>query len=217
MALPARLMWKDQRGTTRFASVVARNVSEHGVYVECQSAVSIPMYRLVQFQLEREAREGDVPPRRCAAGACCRRSIACRPATTAGSPQGLALRLMVEPRRTACRRPRARRRNSQQSASRQSAVSAGRQAGRSGLPFFLQYRASPRQFRSNRPASSYACVSALFIRRLSSRRTSSANHASRSSSVPSRASDVFDKRADELDVIAQRGQMSGETATARSA
>jgi hypothetical protein len=30
--LPARLTWKDQRGTTRFASVVARNVSEFGVY-----------------------------------------------------------------------------------------------------------------------------------------------------------------------------------------
>ena len=39
VTLPARLTWKDQRGTTRFASVVTRNVSEFGVYVECQSAV----------------------------------------------------------------------------------------------------------------------------------------------------------------------------------
>ena len=62
VALPARLTWRDERGTTRFASVVARNVSEYGVYVECQSAVSIPMYRLVQFQLEREGREGDALP-----------------------------------------------------------------------------------------------------------------------------------------------------------
>jgi len=51
--IPARLTWKDQRGATRFASVVTRNVSEFGVYVECQSAVSIPVYRLVHFQLER--------------------------------------------------------------------------------------------------------------------------------------------------------------------
>ena len=30
VALPARLMWRDQRGTERFASVVARNVSGIG-------------------------------------------------------------------------------------------------------------------------------------------------------------------------------------------
>ena len=39
VALPARLTWKDQRGATRFATVVARNVSDFGVYVECQSPV----------------------------------------------------------------------------------------------------------------------------------------------------------------------------------
>src|SRR5215212_7815783 len=57
VTIPARLTWKDQRGTTRFASVVTRNVSEFGVYVETQSPVSIPLYRLVQFQLERDVRE----------------------------------------------------------------------------------------------------------------------------------------------------------------
>src|SRR6266478_4656180 len=61
--IPARLTWKDQRGVQRFASVVTRNVSEHGVFVECQSAVSIPMFRLVQFQLERTIREDhSLPP-----------------------------------------------------------------------------------------------------------------------------------------------------------
>src|SRR2546425_9746432 len=60
--LQARLTWKDQRGTTRFATVVTRNVSHFGVYVECQSAVSIPLYRLVQFQLERDGRESDALP-----------------------------------------------------------------------------------------------------------------------------------------------------------
>ena len=58
--LPARLTWKDQRGTTRFASVVTRNVSEFGVYVECQSPVSIPLFRLVQFQLERDGPDFEV-------------------------------------------------------------------------------------------------------------------------------------------------------------
>ena len=37
--LAARLTWKDQRGTIRFASVVTHDVSEQGVYVECQSLV----------------------------------------------------------------------------------------------------------------------------------------------------------------------------------
>ena len=99
VALPARLMWTDQRGTTRFASVVARNVSEYGVYVECQSAVTIPMYRLVQFQLEREAREGEVLPEALRRGRVLSAVYRVSPATPAGAPQGLALRLMVEPRR----------------------------------------------------------------------------------------------------------------------
>ena len=99
VAMPARLMWRDQRGTERFASVVARNVSEHGVYVECRSAVSIPIYRLVQFQLEREAREGDVLPEALRRGRVLSAVYRVTPATAAGSPQGLALRLMVEPRR----------------------------------------------------------------------------------------------------------------------
>ena len=46
----------------RFATVMTRNVSELGVFVECQSAVSIPLYRLVQFQLERDVRESDELP-----------------------------------------------------------------------------------------------------------------------------------------------------------
>src|SRR5207253_481343 len=41
VALPARLTWKDARGTTRFATVVTRNVSQFGVYVESPSPVSI--------------------------------------------------------------------------------------------------------------------------------------------------------------------------------
>jgi hypothetical protein len=97
--LPARLTWRDQRGTTRFASVVARNVSEFGVYVECQSAVSIPMYRLVQFQLEREGREGDMLPDALRRGRVLSAVYRVSPASAKGAPQGLALRLMVEPHR----------------------------------------------------------------------------------------------------------------------
>jgi hypothetical protein len=95
VAIPARLTWKDQRGTTRFASVLARNVSDFGVFVECQSPVSIPLFRLVQLQFERDAREADVQVQHGRV-----LSAVYRVSPPSGSqPQGLALRLMVEPRR----------------------------------------------------------------------------------------------------------------------
>ena len=100
ITLPARLTWKDQRGATRFVSVVTRNVSEFGVYVECQSAVSIPLYRLVQFQLEREERESDGLPRSLRQGRILSAVYRVTPASRS-TPQGLALRLMIDPRRGA--------------------------------------------------------------------------------------------------------------------
>jgi hypothetical protein len=99
ISLPARLTWKDQRGTTRFATVVTRNVSEFGVYVECQSAVSIPLYRLVQFQLERDPREADRLPDALRQGRILSAVYRVSPPTSSGAPQGLALRLMVDPKR----------------------------------------------------------------------------------------------------------------------
>ena len=99
VAIPARLTWKDQRGAMRFASVVARNVSEIGVYVECQSAVSIPLYRLVQFQIERDAPGTDRLPVTLRHGRVLSAVYRITPGTRAGAPQGLALRLMVEPKR----------------------------------------------------------------------------------------------------------------------
>jgi hypothetical protein len=98
VALPARLTWKDQRGTTRFAAVVARNVSEQGVYVECHSPVSIPLYRLVQFQLERDVRQSDALPATLQSGRVLSAVYRVSPPSPA-RPQGLALRLMVDPRR----------------------------------------------------------------------------------------------------------------------
>ena len=99
VTLPARLTWKDQRGATRFASVVTRNVSELGVFVECQSAVSIPLYRLVQFQLERDVRDCEPLP----ASLRGRVLSAVYRVTSAPSTgrQGIALRLMVDPKRRA--------------------------------------------------------------------------------------------------------------------
>src|SRR5262249_29799819 len=100
IALPARLTWKDQRGTTRFASVVTRNVSDYGVYVECQSPVSIPLYRLVQFQLERDVRDADALPGSLQHGRVLSAVYRVTP-PSASQAQGLALRLMIDPRRPA--------------------------------------------------------------------------------------------------------------------
>jgi hypothetical protein len=97
VTLPARLTWKDQRGTTRFATVITRNVSELGVYVECQSPVSIPLYRLVQFQLERDVRESDALPGTLQQGRVLSAVYRVSP-PSASKAQGLALRLMVDPR-----------------------------------------------------------------------------------------------------------------------
>jgi hypothetical protein len=100
VTLPARLTWKDQRGATRFATVMTRNVSDFGVYVECQSPVTIPLFRLVQFQLEREARDADALPGSLQQGRVL--GAVYRVSPPSGSqPQGLALRLMIDPKRTA--------------------------------------------------------------------------------------------------------------------
>jgi hypothetical protein len=99
VTLPARLTWKDQRGATRFASVVTRNVSDLGVFVECHSAVSIPLYRLVQFQLERDVRDSDPVPATLRGGRILSAVYRITSPTASGQRQGLALRLMVDPRR----------------------------------------------------------------------------------------------------------------------
>ena len=99
VAVPARLTWKDQHGTTRFASVVTRDVSEFGVYVECHSPVSIPLYRLVQFQLERDVRDADGLPQSLRHGRALSAVYRVNPPKASGVGQGLALRLMVDPKR----------------------------------------------------------------------------------------------------------------------
>ena len=101
VTLPARLTWKDQRGTTRFASVVTRNVSEFGVYVESQTPVSIPLYRLVHVQLERDCRDTRQVPSALRDGRALAAVYRIAPPAYAGARHGLALRLMVDPKRIA--------------------------------------------------------------------------------------------------------------------
>ncbi len=46
LAVPGQIVWKDARGNTKLAAVVTRDVSEHGVAVECLNGAAIPLYRL---------------------------------------------------------------------------------------------------------------------------------------------------------------------------
>lgn len=101
VALPGRITWKDRRGIMRFATVVTRDVSEHGVYVESQSAVPIPLYRLVHFQLEGDPQPPDAVPDSLRRGRVLSAVYRVAPATSPQVRHGLALRLMVEPKRLA--------------------------------------------------------------------------------------------------------------------
>ncbi len=101
VAVAGRLTWKDERGATRFVSVVTRNISAEGAFVECRTPVSIPLYRLVQFQLERSGHDAAQVPMPLRHGRVLSAVYRVSPATRSGDPQGLALRLLVDPRRAA--------------------------------------------------------------------------------------------------------------------
>ncbi len=100
LEVPGQIVWKDARGTTRMASVVTRDVSEHGVCVECLSGTPIPQYRLVYFQIDRDSRHRPELPaalRKTSVLSAVFRVGACQQAT--GAPKEYALRLLVEPER----------------------------------------------------------------------------------------------------------------------
>lgn len=98
IVLPGRVTWKDARGTTRFASVRTRDVSESGVFIEWNESTLIPLYRLVSFQLERDARNADGLPPALRSGrvlsAVYRKGNFQR---STGTPEGYGLRLLIEP------------------------------------------------------------------------------------------------------------------------
>jgi hypothetical protein len=96
--VPGQIVWKDARGSTRMASVMTRDVSEHGVAVECLGGTPIPLYRLVFFQIDRDSRQRiDLPPslRKPSILSAVFRVGPCSQAT--GAPSEYALRLLVEP------------------------------------------------------------------------------------------------------------------------
>ena len=101
--LNGRLTWRDGSGTLRFVSVVTRDISDVDVFVECQMPATIPLYRLVHFQVERQ--EGEIPAvlQRGKILSAIYRVGPYRSST--GTPQGYALRLLVEPRQKATALP----------------------------------------------------------------------------------------------------------------
>lgn len=102
LAIPGQIVWKDARGNTKLTEVVTRDVSEHGVAVECLNGAAIPLYRLVYFQVTRDARHSaDLPPslRKPNVLSAIFRVGADNQAT--GAPSEYALRLLVEAARPA--------------------------------------------------------------------------------------------------------------------
>jgi hypothetical protein len=102
VSVPARLTWRDASGTLRFVSVVMRDVSEVDAFVECQVPASIPLYRLVHFQVEQSSRDGHELPVALREGKVLSAVYRVGPyKTSTGTPHGYALRLLVEPKRHA--------------------------------------------------------------------------------------------------------------------
>ena len=102
IAVPGQIVWKDAKGTTRMAAVVTRDVSDNGVSVDCLGGMPIPLFRLVYFQVDREARTRLDLPAACGSRTCCRRcSASVRAVRRRARQASYALRMLVEPERVA--------------------------------------------------------------------------------------------------------------------
>ena len=100
--VPGQLVWKDARGNTKLTSVVTRDVSDCGVSVECRNGAAIPLYRLVYFQVDREARQHpDLPAALKKPNVLSAIFRVGDDNRSIGGPSGYALRLLVEPARSA--------------------------------------------------------------------------------------------------------------------
>jgi hypothetical protein len=88
------------------ASVMTRDVSEHGVSVNCLSGAAIPLYRLVYFQIDRDARNRPDLPAALRKPNVLSAVFRVGPYSQAtGAPAEYALRLLVEPAREGATAP----------------------------------------------------------------------------------------------------------------
>jgi hypothetical protein len=98
IVLRARLTWKDASGAVRFASVVTRDISNSGAFVVADTPISIPLYRLVHLQIERDVRGMVNVPERLREGRVLSAVWRVGPSRrSTGTPDGFALRFLVEP------------------------------------------------------------------------------------------------------------------------
>ena len=99
LRVPGQIVWKDQRGQTRLASIVTRDVSDQGVSFESSQPLMVPMYRLVYFQVDRHVRNHpDLPAtlrKQNVLSAVFRVGAA---SEKTGTPTEYALRLLVDPK-----------------------------------------------------------------------------------------------------------------------
>lgn len=104
LRVAGRLTWRDASGTLRFVSVLTRDISDVDVFVECQVPASIPLYRLVHFQVERTPGDRQELPPWLQQGKVLAAVYRLGPhSRSTGTPQGYALRLLVEPSQLAAR------------------------------------------------------------------------------------------------------------------
>ena len=102
VAVPGQIVWKDAKGNTKLTSVMTRNVSDNGVAVECLNGAAIPLYRLVYFQVDREARHRpDLPEALRKPNVLSAIFRVGEDSRATGAPAEYALRLLVEPVRAA--------------------------------------------------------------------------------------------------------------------
>ena len=102
LEVPGQIVWKDSRGHTKLTSVVTRDVSEFGVSVECLNGAAIPLYRLVYFQIDRQARQNaEIPPALRKPNVLSAVFRIGDDNKAIGGPGSYALRLLVEPARSA--------------------------------------------------------------------------------------------------------------------
>ena len=102
LAVQGQIVWKDARGNTKLTEVVTRDVSEHGVAVECLNGAAIPLYRLVYFQVARDARHSpDLPSALRKPNVLSAIFRVGEDNQKTGVPAEYALRLLVEPARAA--------------------------------------------------------------------------------------------------------------------
>jgi hypothetical protein len=100
--ISGQIVWKDSRGATKMASVVTRDISEHGVAVDCLSGTPIPLYRLVYFQIDRRDRQHTELPAALRGNHVLSAVYRVDPySAETGLPSGYALRLLVEPENAA--------------------------------------------------------------------------------------------------------------------